>query len=32
MKEEEMTPLLYIEVPGTFENSETVLFYGHFDK
>lgn len=26
------TPLLFVEVKGSEENSPTVLFYGHFDK
>ena len=31
-KDEDKSPLLFFEVPGTTNDTETVLFYGHFDK
>ncbi len=32
VKDEDKSPLLFIEVAGTTPNTDTVLFYGHFDK
>ncbi|EGR34265.1 hypothetical protein IMG5_018610 [Ichthyophthirius multifiliis] len=32
IKDADKSPLIYIEVPGTTDNTETVLMYGHFDK
>ncbi|EGR30789.1 hypothetical protein IMG5_123770 [Ichthyophthirius multifiliis] len=32
IKDADKTPLIYIEVDGTTQNTQTVLLYGHFDK
>lgn len=32
IKQEGRSPLLFIEIPGTSSEADTVLFYGHFDK
>ncbi|KAL4505955.1 hypothetical protein ABPG72_013716 [Tetrahymena utriculariae] len=32
IKDEDKSPLIYIEVDGSTDDTQTVLFYGHYDK